>query len=150
MTAAQQWNRGLSQYAPEVRAVARAAVARLRKRLPGAVEFVYDNYNALVLGFGGTERPSDAILSIALYPRHVNLGFLEGSALPDPEGLLQGTGSRFRHIRLAGASTLEHPAVAALIEAAIAESGHRFDGSNRRKMFLRAVSRRQRARRPRP
>jgi len=55
---------------------------------------VYDNYNALVIGFGPTERPSEAILSIVLYPRDVSLGFLQGAKLADPKKLLQGRGNQ--------------------------------------------------------
>ena len=149
MTPAQQWARGLAKYAPGVRAVARASIAKMRRRLPGAVEFVYDNYNALVMGFGKTERPSDAILSLVLFPRHVTLCFLEGIALPDPDGILRGKGSRVRHIRLADASTLDAPNVRALIDEAVQESGQRFTGTPRRRMIIRAVSAKQRPRRPR-
>ena len=120
----------------------------MRRRLPGAIEFVYDNYNALVMGFGKTERPSDAIFSLVLYPRHVTLCFLEGALLPDPAGLLCGEGSRVRHIRLVDASTLDLPAVQHLMDEAVAESGVRFDAGGRRKMIVRAVSAKQRARRP--
>ncbi len=148
MTPAQQWARGFSKFSPEVRAVARGAIAKMRRLLPGAVEFVYDNYNALVMGFGKTERPSDAILSLVLYPRHVTLCFLDGAILPDPDGLLRGEGSRVRHIRLADASTLDAPNVRLLIDEAIKESGQRFTGSLRRKMLIRAVSAKQRARQP--
>jgi hypothetical protein len=49
--------------------LARAAIAKLRKRLKGATQLVYDNDNALVIGFVPTDRPSDVVLSIALYPR---------------------------------------------------------------------------------
>src|SRR6188472_1908178 len=42
-----------------IRAVRRA----LRRRLPTAHEMVYDNYNFFVIGYSGSERPSDAILS---------------------------------------------------------------------------------------
>ena len=41
----------LAKYTPEIRRVARAALAKMRKRLPGAVHLVYDNYNALVITF---------------------------------------------------------------------------------------------------
>ena len=117
--------------------------------MPGAVEFIYDNYNALVLGFGGSDRPSDVIFSIVLYPRWVNLGFIEGAQLADPTGRLKGSGSQFRHIRLDRASTLDEPVVRALIDQSIERSGFRFPQSRRRKMMLRAVSRKQRPRRPR-
>lgn len=149
MTPAQHWARAFARFSPAVRTVGRAAIARLRTRLPGAVEFIYDNYNALVLGFGGSDRPSDAIFSIVLYPRWVNLGFIEGAQLADPTGRLKGSGSQFRHIRLDRASTLDEPVVRALIDQSIERSGFRFPQSRRRKMMLRAVSRKQRPRRPR-
>src|SRR5229473_8693954 len=90
----------LARFSPEVVAVAKAARARLRKRLPRAVEMVYDNFNALVIGYSPTDRPSDAIVSIGLYPRWVNVYFLQGAHLPDPSGVLQGSGHQVRFIRL--------------------------------------------------
>src|SRR5689334_14308151 len=90
----------LAKYTPDIAAVAREARAKLQTLLPGAIELVYDNYNALVVGFGPTERASDAILSIALYPRWVNLFFLNGVGLPDPRRLLQGDGKTVRRITL--------------------------------------------------
>jgi hypothetical protein len=51
-----QLDRFLSAYTPEIEAFARSALGKLRKRLPHAVEMVYDNYNALVCGFGPSER----------------------------------------------------------------------------------------------
>ena len=44
-----------------IRAVRRA----MRKRMPTATELVYDNYNFFVIGYSPTERPSDAVFSIA-------------------------------------------------------------------------------------
>src|SRR5262245_18843481 len=57
----------MKRYDASVAAVAKAALTWMRRRLPGAVELVYDNYNALVIGFGPSERASEAIFSIALY-----------------------------------------------------------------------------------
>ena len=98
----------LAKFTPEVAASARAALARMRKRLPGAIELVYDNYNALAIGFGPTERASDAVFSIAVFPRWVSLFFLQsGTELPDPNGLLKGTGTRVRHIVLESPADLD-------------------------------------------
>ena len=47
----------IAKYTPEVAVVAHAALANMRMRLPGALELVYDNYNALAIGFGPTEEP---------------------------------------------------------------------------------------------
>jgi hypothetical protein len=69
--------------------VARAARAKVRQMLPGAHELAYDNYNALALAFIPTEKPSDMVLSPALYPRWVSLFFARGVGLPDPDGLLR-------------------------------------------------------------
>src|SRR5262245_16512222 len=74
----------LSKYASEIEKEARAARRALRKSMPSAVELVYDNYNALVFAFGPSEKASEIILSIALYPRWVTLFFLHGADLDDP------------------------------------------------------------------
>src|SRR5580658_4552540 len=81
----------LAKYNPEIASLARRALAKMRKRLPGSLEMVYDNYNALAIGFVPNERPSDAIFSIALYPSYVVLFFLQGAGLPDPHRRLQGS-----------------------------------------------------------
>src|SRR6516225_3921481 len=90
----------LAKYTPEIAELGTRVLAKMRKRLPGAVEMVYDNTYALVIGFGPTERPSEAIFSVALYPRWINLYFLDGAVLPDPKGLLVGDGKRVRHIKV--------------------------------------------------
>ena len=141
----------LAKFSPEVRAVAKASLTTMRQRLPGAIEFIYDNYYALVVGFGPSERPSDALFSIAIYPRHVTLCFLYGVELDDPRKILQGGGNQVRHIRLANASTLDDPDVKALIAQAVRTSDPPFDRRARRRMFVRMVSAKQRSRRaPKP
>ena len=99
-TAAAQLKSFLAKFAPAARAEMKAAHATMRKLLPGAVEMVYDNWNGLVIGFGPTERASEAVLSIVVLPDHVTLCFLQGKKLPDPQKLLRGEGNQVRHIRL--------------------------------------------------
>lgn len=141
----------LAKYSPEVRSVAKAARAILRTRLPGAVEFVYDNAYALVIGFGPNERPSDAWFSIVMYPRHASICFLQGALLDDPERLLQGSGNQVRHIKLLpDASILKRPGVAALLTRAVKTSDVPWNRKQPRKLIIRAVSAKQRPRRPRP
>jgi len=147
-TPAEQWAAFLSRYDPAIAKVARAAIARLRKEIPGAVELVYDNYNALVMGFGPTEHASEAVVSIALYPRWVTLFFLQGARLADPARLLKGAGSRVRHIVLSDVAILDEPAVRTLIRQALAAAPRPIDAKARRRMVVRAVSPKQRPRRP--
>ena len=122
------------------------ARAKLRKRLPGAIEMVYDNYNALVIGFSPTERPSDAVLSIVIYPKRVSICFIQGKHLPDPDGVLVGGGNQVRFVRLdRGAAVLDTPALRALVSEAIAFGEAPFRG--RGQLVIRSISRKQRPRR---
>src|SRR5215475_7303547 len=73
-----QLDRFLAKFLPEVEDTARLALRKMRSRLPGANELVYDNYNALAIGFSPTERASGVIFSIALYPRWINFFFMNG------------------------------------------------------------------------
>ena len=97
-----------------------AALAFLEARLPTATRLVYDNYNALVVGFGPSDRASQAILSIALYPKYVRIFFLRGVDLPDPQGLLEGSGSQVRSVKLQPITLIETPEVRSLIDFAVA------------------------------
>ncbi len=148
MTGKEQLESFMSRYAPEVAACARRALIRMRKRLPGAVELVYDNYNALVIGFGPSERASEAIFSIALYPRWVNLFFLQGASLPDPAGRLRGNGKFVRNIVLRDATEMDEPEVRKLIDEAVRRASTPIDGNSRRRLVIRSISAKQRPRRP--
>ena len=139
----------LAKYPPEVAAIGRAAVRKMQRLLPGWVAMVYDNYNALVIGFSPTDRPSDAVCSIALYPRWVNLYFLWGAFLNDPEGLLKGGGRQVRNIRLESAADVDKPAIRALLAEACEDSPKPLKRARHEALVIRAVSAHQRRRRPR-
>ena len=143
-----QVSRFMARYDADIIGVAIDARARLRRRMPGAHEPVYDNYNALVIGFGPTERASDAVLSLALYARWVTLFFLFGATLPDPLGLLKGSGKQVRSIRLETASIVDTPGVRALIDAALAEADPPMPLRSRGRVIIKSVSANQRTRRP--
>lgn len=147
MDAQSQLDGFLDRYAPEVAADGRRALAFLTARLPTATRLVYDNYNALVIGFGTSEKVGDIILSIALYPRYVTLFFLKGVGLPDPEGLLEGSGSQVRGVRVDPISKLESPGIAALIDAAVA-GAKPLPETGAGPLIIKSVSAKQRPRRP--
>jgi len=122
MTPRQQLTGFLRRFPPEVGTVARGVLRKLEQRLPGATRFVYNKSNALVVGFGPSDRPSDAVLSIAVYRRWVNLYFLDGAAIEDTGGLLQGSGTRVRFLRLQAADDIDAPGVRALLARATADA----------------------------
>jgi hypothetical protein len=125
----------------------RSVRAAMRRRLPTANELVYDNYNFFVIGYSPTERPTDAPLSIAARANGVGLCFIHGAKLPDPKGLLLGSGRQTRFIRVEAASQLRDPDVATLIAVAISRNAKPFASSGRRRLIIRAISARQRPRR---
>ncbi len=147
-TPAKQLATFLKKYDPVVAAVARGALTRLRKRLPGAMELVYDNYNALAIGFGPSQRASEVVISIALYPRWVTLFFLYGARLADPKKILKGSGARVRHIVLRAAADIDSKDIGTLISAALKHASQRIDPRQRRQLIIKSVSAKQRPRRP--
>jgi hypothetical protein len=137
----------VASHRPEVVKIGRAALAAIRKHLPGAVEMVYAKTNALVIGFSTSDRPSDAVLSVAFYSSWVNLYFLqEATALPDPEGLLRGTGNWVRSIRLTSPADIEKPGVRALIVEAAVRADPPLNSRARRKITIRQISPKRRPR----
>jgi hypothetical protein len=147
-TPTQQLAGFLAKYDPAVAIIARAALERLRKRLPWATEIVYDNYNALAVGFGPGDRTSEAIFSIAVYPRWVSLFFLQGARLKDPAKLLKGSGTKVRHIVLGEGRDIDSGDVDALIAAALVAAVRPIDPKAKRQLIIKSVSAKQRPRRP--
>ena len=147
-TPAAQLKGFLAKYTPAMNARMKAAHGKVRKLVPGAVEMVYDNWNGLVIGFSPSERPSDAVLSIVALPDHVTLCFLNGKKLPDPAKLLKGSGSRVRHRKLADISELDSKPIRTLIAHAIDRADPPFDPGVRNTLVIRAISPKQRPRRP--
>jgi len=143
-----QLDRFLDAFTPEIAARSRVALIKMRKRLPHAIELVYDNYNALACGFGPTEKTSEAIFSIAVYPRNVSLFFLQGAALPDPKRLLQGEGNVVRYIRLDDEDTLDRPDVKTMMATALKTAKVPMDEKTQYKLVIKSVSAKQRPRRP--
>ncbi len=137
----------IARFSPQVARVARAARARVRALLPNAFELVYDNYNALALAYGPSERTSEVVLSIALYPRWVSLFFARGATLADPSGVLRGSGGQMRHVVLDRIEVLDSSPVRALIETAVATHPESF-GPERGRTIVKGISAKQRPRRP--
>jgi hypothetical protein len=129
-----------------IRSIRRA----LRRRLPTANELVWDNYNFFVIGYSATERPSDSVLSLAAASNGPGLSFYRGATLPDPHGILQGSGVQNRFVRLESAKMLARPEVEALIAAAVAQMRVTLPKTGRGKLIIRSVSAKQRPRKKTP
>ena len=64
-----------------------------------------------------------------MFTHHANVGFFQGASLPDPAGVLEGTGKFMRHVKLRPGDDVDAGALEALIAAAYrdmrARSGQR-------------------------
>jgi hypothetical protein len=138
----------IDKYTPEMAALTRALLARMKARVPGATILVYDNYNALAIGFATGERVKDVVLSLAVYPRWVSLFFMQGRWLDDPDGLLRGEGNQVRHVPAISEAALDDPRIDALIERALATAERPIDPAAAQMLVIKSVSARQRPRRP--
>ena len=136
-SAAAELNQIISKQTPEMAKLTKAVLAKLRPRFPGAVEMVYDKKRGMVVGFCPDERPSNVINSIGVYSKWINLYFFEADSLPDPEGLLQGSGRIVRNIRIDSAADLDRPGVKALIEEAIRRAHPKLDRRSKRRIMIR-------------
>src|SRR5262245_32003480 len=95
-----------------------------------------------------SERGYEAIVSIAIQPDMVRLYFSKD--LPDPQGLLQGTGTKVRFVTLKAASDLDHADIQALFKAAIKHSGVTFPRTRSTRMVIKSASKKQRPKKKRP
>ena len=120
----------------------------LRKRLPTAHEVVYEYSDCFVISYSPDERGYEGVLAVRGSAKGVELYFNSGKALPDPDKLLRGSGKLARFIHMEGASTLKRPAVARLIDEAIARTGVPFARTGRGPVVIRSTSAKQRSRRP--
>jgi len=149
-SAEQQLTAFINKFEPRHRTLVRAVRRTLRKRLPTAHELAYDNYNFFVICYSPTERPSDAIVSIAAGASGVGLCFIHGAKLADPKRMLLGSGKQTRFIRVESANVLTAPAVEALLAAAIAQAKVPLRTAGRGTLIIRSVSAKQRPRRKAP
>lgn len=62
-----------------------------------------------------------AFAYVGAFNLHAAVGFFHGVDLPDPAGLLEGTGKRMRHVKLRWNRPLDEAALHALITASYAD-----------------------------
>lgn len=111
----------LRTYPAPVRAVALRTRELLATEMPDAIEQVKPGWK--VIQYGQTAAMKDVILVIQPQSSWVNLAFAHGSELPDPTGLLEGTGRGIRHVKLRTLGDVERDPLRALVRAELKRAG---------------------------
>ena len=106
----------LDQYSPAVRELAMRIRALVLIALPGAIELV--DPPSKIIAYGYSSKYTGLVCAIQPHASYVNLIFSKGATLPDPHGLLTGTGKRARHVKIEKVEDIERPGVRDLVEVA--------------------------------
>ena len=106
----------LASYSPEVRDLALQTRNLVLEVIPKALEMV--DPPSRIIAYGFSPKYADLICAIAPYKSYINLIFSKGTELPDPEGLLTGTGKRARHVRINTPEDVKRPGLRSLIQTA--------------------------------
>ena len=108
----------LKPYDREIRDLAVKLRALVLEEMAPCYENIYDAYSAVAIGYGTSDRLGDGIFHLAVYSKHVNLGFNDGATLDDPKGILLGAGNRIRHITIRTPEDITRPEIRAYIRRA--------------------------------
>ncbi|MFW5748788.1 MAG: DUF1801 domain-containing protein [Chloroflexota bacterium] len=103
---------------PAVQTIFKRVIAVVRDELAGTNEKFQTGYGNVVFTSGKT-MASGGMVYVTPLKASVNLGFLDGVDLPDPDGLLKGTGKRLRHIKFKNSEQVDQQeaAIRALIRS---------------------------------
>jgi Domain of unknown function (DU1801) len=110
----------LDGHVAEVARIARALRRLIASVHDGATETPRMGERCTTYGLG-PRKMTEAYAHIMPLKDAVNLGLYHGVALPDPSGLLEGTGKRARHVKVRNVGEAKKTEVRALIAAAVAE-----------------------------
>ena len=94
---------------------------RLRDIIRAAMPGVHEELDrpGRVIGYGFGPGYSGLVCTIILSQKGVKLGVVHGAQLPDPHGLLEGSGKQHRYVALAKPSDLEKPGLEDLLRTAV-------------------------------
>ena len=114
------WNDVFGTVQPDVRMIAEALRNVILTDMSEAVIVPRKGDRAVSFGFG-EKKMSESHCYLQPQEGRVNLGFWHGTSVPDPDGLLEGTGKALRHVKVTDETMARSDAVRALVTAARVE-----------------------------
>ncbi len=100
---------------PEAQALALELRQLIHRLVPKAEEKIWKGWGVADYGFG---TPGRGFMTIGPQKAYVNLYFMNGVDLEDPDGLLEGTGKRMRHVKIRRPEDLRNRSLHALVRQA--------------------------------
>ena len=113
----ESWDKVLAGHQPHVAAAARAIQTVIVEELPDVVVHFDRGDGLLALGTSSSMR--DLLFALIPHAGWLNLQLADGAVLPDPDGIVEGTGKRIRHVKLRSAEVATAPAVRELVRAQV-------------------------------
>ena len=107
----------LADYSKEIQKIAWKVRELIFDVTPDIAEMVYPQMKVIRYGVDGN-RMAGLVYGLMPAKSWVSLGFMHGTSLPDPDGLLEGTGKNLRHIKFRTVEAVDNPAARKLVEAA--------------------------------
>ena len=108
----------LSPFNDKIKLLTQQLRTYLREETKPAFEIVGDSLQSLDIGYGFTEKAWDCYCAIIVYKNHINISFPSGASLSDSDGILVGSGSKIRHIRIHEFDEIKEPKVIKLLAEA--------------------------------
>ncbi|RYD58977.1 MAG: DUF1801 domain-containing protein [Sphingobacteriales bacterium] len=103
----------LSAYPAHVQELVELLRTFIKARIKGIEET--PDLPAKIIGYGFSNEYIDSICTIILSQKGIKLGFYKGTLLPDPAGLLEGTGKVHKYVAIKSATDIENPALEKLL-----------------------------------
>jgi hypothetical protein len=105
-----------TSYPADVRTISRILRAMVQKATPGANELLFASQNHVA--YSTSQSRMGTLAYICPLKDYVRLGFMYGSHLSDPDGILVGEGKRLRHVKVRSVQEAGNPALERLVEEA--------------------------------
>lgn len=105
---------------PQIRLVCESMRQQIASLHEDFVEIVWPRQRIASFGIG-PRKMTQHYAYVAVHDSHANLGSYHGASLSDPNGLLEGTGKKLRHVKISDVASARDPAVIALLRAAVAD-----------------------------
>lgn len=108
-------NRLLAEHPEHIQAIERALRGLIRREAPAVVETV--DFGNKLIAFGWSMKMRDLLFAVIAHREHVNLQLADGVDLPDPTGIVEGTGKRIRHVKVRSLDDVARDDVGNLVRA---------------------------------